>query len=221
MKPRVSRQQTAALTLVEVLVVLSVLAILSAMFLSTRSHRPDLRQEVQIITCISNLKQIGVACRVWEGNHGDKYPMQASVTNGGTMELANGNNAWINFLVMSNELSTPRILVCPADTGKIAATNFTTGFNNGNVSYFVGLDADGTKPQMFLSGDDNFATDGVPVKSGLLQLSTNIPISWTGGRHHFSGEITFADGSVQPATSSDFRQLLQQTGMTTNRLAIP
>jgi hypothetical protein len=34
-------------------------------------------------------------------------------------------------------------------------------------------------PQMILSGDDNFEISGVPVKSGLLELSSNAPISWT------------------------------------------
>jgi hypothetical protein len=223
MKPRVSNYKTAALTRVEVVVVLSVLAILLAILLFTRSHRPDsnLRREVQIITCINNLKQIDLAYRDWEGKHGDKFPMEASVTNGGTMELANGEDAWINFSVMSNELNTPKVLICPADTDKIAATNFTTDFNNNKVSYFVDLDADETNPQMFLSGDDNFEINGITVKSGLLQLSTNAPISWTATRHHFSGEIAFTDGSVQMMSNSYLTNCLHQIGLATNRLAIP
>jgi type II secretory pathway pseudopilin PulG len=223
MKPRVSNQTTSALTMMEVFVVIVVLLVLAALLLYTRSYRPDmdLRRESQQINCINNLKQIGLAYRVWEGNHGDKYPMQTSVTNGGTMELENGRNAWINYSVMSNELSTPKILFCPADTDKMAATNFTTDCNNSKISYFVGLDAEDTNPFMFLSGDDNFAIGGAPVKSELLQLSPNTPISWTASRHHFSGEIVFTDGSVQPSSNSDLTNCLQKTGVATNRLAIP
>ncbi|MGH7951045.1 MAG: type II secretion system protein, partial [Limisphaerales bacterium] len=158
------------------------------------------------------MKQIGLAYRIWEGDHGDKYPMATSMTNGGTMELANGKNAWINFFVMSNELSTPKILICPADTDHSPATNFAIGFNNSHISYFVGLDANETYPQTFLSGDDNFAIGGVPVKSGLLELSTNAPISWTAARHKFSGNIGLSDGSVQQTTTSYLRQMLPQTG---------
>jgi hypothetical protein len=36
--------------------------------------------------------------------------MQVSVTNGGTMELVNGGTVFEHFLVMSNELSTPKLL---------------------------------------------------------------------------------------------------------------
>ena len=224
MKQCISNHKTAALSQVEVLVILSALAILLVIFY-LRNQRRDLRREARIITCISNLKQIGDAYRVWEGNHGDKFPMQTSVTNGGTMELVNGNNAWINFLVMSNELRLPKILICPADADKIASTNFTTDFNNSKISYFVGLDADETNPQMFLSGDDNFAIGDVPVKSGLLQLSTNTSICWTATRHHFSGEIVLSDGSVRTSLNKNeaysLTNLIQQTGLATNHFAIP
>ena len=171
--------------------------------------------------CVNNLKQIGLAYRIWAGDNNGKYPMQVSVTNGGTMELANGRNAWINLFVMSNELSTPKLLYCPADNNHVRATNFTTDFNNSKISYFVGLDANTNSPQVFLSGDDNFAIGGVPVKSGLLELSTNAPISWTAARHKFVGNIGLADGSVQMVSNSGLTNLLHQTGLATNRLAIP
>jgi prepilin-type processing-associated H-X9-DG protein len=122
---------------------------------------------------------------------------------------------------MSNELSTPKVLVCPADNSRAVATNFSNDFNNGKISYFVGLDAADEYPQRALSGDDNFAVDGAPVTSGLLELSTNTPISWTAARHKFAGNILFADGSVQQTTSSNLNQWFQQTGLATNRLAIP
>jgi prepilin-type processing-associated H-X9-DG protein len=170
---------------------------------------------------VSNLKEIGVAYRIWAGDNNDKYPMQVSTTKGGTMELANGRNAWINFFVMSNSLPDPRFFICPQDTKRTPATSFSRGFNNDNVSYFVGLDADQTNPQMFLSGDDNFAISGVPVKSGLLQLWTGTPVTWTAARHKFAGNIGFTDGSVQQLATDDLQKALQQTGVATNRLAIP
>jgi prepilin-type N-terminal cleavage/methylation domain-containing protein len=220
MKLCCSNQSNQALTLVEVLVVIGVLAVLAMIFLpnpGARVGRKALR-----INCVSNLKQIGLACRIWEGDHNGKFPMELSVTNGGTMELVtNGKNAWLNFLVMSNELNTPIILVCPADTDRVAATNFTTDFNNSKISYFVGLNAYDVDPQTLLSGDDNFEIGGVPVKSGLLELSTNAPITWTGARHKFVGNIGLADGSVQMVTTHGLQEALQRTGFATNRLAIP
>ena len=86
-----------------------------------------------------------------------------------------------------------------------------------NISYFININAAEAYPQMLLSGDDNFEIGGVPVKSGLLELSTNTPISWTAKRHKFVGNLAIADGSVQQVTQSGLRSAL----VTTNRLAIP
>ena len=149
------------------------------------------------------------------------------------MELVATGNVATCFQVMSNELSTPKILICPQDTKAILAANFGEGFNNRNISYFVGLDADENKPQMFLSGDDNLAIGGIPVKSGVLELSTNTPVTWTSlrhvaynshfwtaARHKFVGNIGMADGSAQQFTIDGLQKALQQAG-TTNRLLIP
>jgi prepilin-type processing-associated H-X9-DG protein len=227
MKPRVSHQKTAAMTLTEVLVVIGVLAILLTILVYKRSYDPNMnpKWEGQMIGCVDNLKHVGLSFGTWAGDHNDKYPFNLSATNGGTMELANGRNAWINFLVMSNQLSTPKVLFCPADTDKIAATDFTADFNNSNISYFINLDADVSNPQMFLSGDDNFAVGGVPIKSGLLGIATNSPIAWTSARHYLRGNIVYTDGSVNLSVNkNETRRLtdyIYQTGVATNRLAIP
>jgi prepilin-type N-terminal cleavage/methylation domain-containing protein/prepilin-type processing-associated H-X9-DG protein len=221
MKPRFANQRNHALTLTEVLVVIVVLAVLAVVgmhvliVIATRNNGADR------INCVSNLKQIGLAYRLWAGDHNDKYAMQVSVTNGGAMELIATGNVVACFQVMSNELSTPRILVCPADDKSVWVTNFTTDFSSKNISYFVGVDADQDHPQRILSGDDNFEIGGVPVKSGLLGISTNTRIAWTSARHKYAGNIGFADGSVQEVTTEGLQNALRQTGLATNRLAIP
>ncbi len=218
MNPRVSNHKTAAMTLTEVLVVIFVVAVLVAVLLPALAPHHDGRLP---ISCVNNLKQVVFGYRIWAGDNNDRYPMQVSIANGGTMGLNNGQNAWINFLVMSNELATPKILVCPQDKEhQPPATNFSSQLV-GHVSYFVGMDADQDHPQMFLSGDDNFAIGGVPVKSGLLEFSTNAPIAWTAERHVNAGNIGLADGSVASVTDSGLINLLHQTGVATNRLAIP
>ncbi|MGO8837258.1 MAG: type II secretion system protein [Limisphaerales bacterium] len=180
------------------------------------------------------LKQIGVAFRLWEGDNNDKYPMAVSVTNGGAMELIATGNVAACFQVMSNELSTPKILICPKDTRRVWATNFSTDFDDSHISYFIGLDAEERKSQMLLAGDDNFAFSGVPVNSGLLELPTNTLVAWASGRHiaynshfwttareRFFGNIGMADGSARQVTTDGLQRALQQTGSATNRLALP
>ena len=206
----------------EVLVVIVVAVFLLVIFFLL--PEPEAREKPERTQCVNNLTQIGVAYWVWADDNNDKYPMQVSVTNGGAMELANNGDCPAAFRVISNELktlNTPKILICPADTNRTVATSFRNGLKNSNISYFVGLDADQTNSQMFLSGDDNFASVGVPAKSGLLELSTNVPVAWTAARHKFVGNIGLADGSVQKLTTDKLQQALRRTGIATNRLALP
>jgi len=218
-------------TLTELLVVICALAVVAVLILPALA-RPH---HYSLINCTNNLKQIGLAFRIWEGDNGGKYPMQVSVTSGGAMELAvTGNVAGI-FRVMSNELSTPKILVCPQDTKRTAATDFAGGLSGANISYFVGLDAeDIIYPQKILSGDDNLEVNGVRVRPGILNLSTNASFGWTenerhGRPQHWSfrnqhlrvGNIGLADGSVQTTTTLTFKSALANTGFATNHLVIP
>jgi prepilin-type N-terminal cleavage/methylation domain-containing protein len=218
LKPHFSNQTNRALTMTEVLVVIAMLAVVAVIILPMIAAS---KKRTSRIGCASNLRQIVYACRIWEGDNGDKYPMGISVTNGGSLELAATGNVLDTFLVMSNNLSTPRILHCPEDTNSFSAANFSAGFNNQNISYFVGLDAGDNYPQRMLSGDDNFEIGGVPVKSGLLEVPTNTPIAWTAARHKFVGNIGLCDGSVQEVDNSSLASFFNQTGVATNRLAIP
>jgi prepilin-type processing-associated H-X9-DG protein len=219
MKPRLSNKRNAAMTLFEVGVVIAIVMILVAVFLP-KLARPHVNHAR--INCVNNLKQIGLAYRIWEGDNGDKYPMGISVTNGGSMETVATGDVVQSFLVMSNELSTPKILICREDTARIMAPSFA-GLANSNISYFVGVDVtnDAANPQMIISGDCNFQIGGVPVKPGLRQFWTNDPVAWMATRHVNAGNIGLADGSVQLTTSLKLRDFLQQTGLVTNRFAIP
>lgn len=139
------------------------------------------------------------------------------------MEAVTVGNAIPVFQVMSNELSTPWILLCPQDSRRHAATNFNFALTSGTVSYFVNPDAVEAEPQDVLCGDDNFEIGGVPVKSGLLRVSTNTPFAWTRDRHKFGGYVGMADGSAQIVTNAVIKKWFFPADLTntTVRLAIP
>jgi prepilin-type N-terminal cleavage/methylation domain-containing protein len=231
MKTQRTTSRGRGFTLTELLVVICVIAVVAVVLLPALSV-PD--GGMHKTNCANNLKQIGLAFRIWEGDNGGKYPMQVSVTFGGAMELAvTGNVAGI-FRTMSNELSTPKVLVCPQDTKRTAATDFPGGFSDANISYFVGLDAEDIFQQRVLSGDDNLEVNGIRVRSGILNLWTNAPVEWTENERHGRpqqwsfrnqhlriGNIGLADGSVQSTTTLTFQSTLLNTGFATNRLVIP
>ena len=213
------RDLQRAMTLLELLVVLAVIAVLAALILPSVLRPPhDGSMHIQ---CVNNLKQEALAFRIWEGDNNDKYPMAVSRTNGGAMEFTSGPNVFRHFQVMSNELSTPKVLICPQETDKVrfVATNFDY-FSNSNISYFVGLDAAETNPAMILSGDHNI-TNGTAPGNGLLVLITNRPAGWTTEVHHKVGNVCLADGSVWQDSATGLQDRIAHTGVATNRLLMP
>jgi prepilin-type processing-associated H-X9-DG protein len=213
-----SSKRERGLTLLEIFVILAVISIL-VILLMPALHQAKIR--AQRITCNGDLKGVGLAYRVWEGDHKDLYPMAVAGTNGGTMDFITGPNAWRHYQVMSNELSTPKILICPAESDRMrsAAINFGS-LRNSNLSYFVGLDATETNPQLILAGDHNI-TNGTPVKDGLLEVTTNNPAGWTAEMHNGVGNMALADGSVEQINILGLRTSITNTGLATNRLQMP
>jgi len=95
------------------------------------------------------------------------------------------------FHVMSNELFTPKLLVCRSDN-RAAATNFAA-FRDVNLSYFTGLNADPGKPNSVLAGDWNL-TNSVTRPATTV---TEFNFTWTKQVHEERGNVLFADGRVE------------------------
>jgi prepilin-type processing-associated H-X9-DG protein len=219
MKPRLSNQRNRALTLTEVLVVIAVVVFLVGFLFPALKAA---KQKALRINCLSQLKAGGCAFRLWAGDNNNQYPMELSTNRGGAREWLLEGKVFEVFRVMSNELSTPKILWCPADADHIAATNFSIGFSDANISYFVTLDVAETYPQMILDGDDNLLVDGKPAQPGILNLRPGITIAWTKDRHNRVGNIGMADGSVQQTTSGSLNSAIGSctNGVPTNNAAI-
>jgi hypothetical protein len=152
----------------------------------------------------------------WSGDNRDKFPMQISTNLGGTLEWE--EKAFRHFQIMSNELSTPRVLACPADTRE-AATNFTD-FGNQNVSYFIDLAASLTNTQGWLSGDRNI-TNGLPRNRGIMTLATSQLAEWTSEMHNRRGNIALSRSGLWQMSNRELQETMRKSGSWTNRLALP
>ena len=93
------------------LVVSMTVAILPGMMLPALAKA---KARAQSINCISNLKQIGLAARMYANDHEQTFPR--------------------DFLSMSNELVNPKLLVCPGDSSKTRSLDWST-LTPQNISY--------------------------------------------------------------------------------------
>ena len=186
------KQHKMAFTLIELAVVLAMIAVIASLLLPALAAT---QSKAQKVGCLNNLKQVGLAFHLWETDNGGRYPMTISTTQGGVYEYLSHSSGgstptapWSSrlapgmaFMVMSNELSTAKILFCPADNiHSRPATNFNyydllgysgtpssvtgnqcgEGTPNSKISYFVNGDVAAANPQDVLAGDDNIGSNG-------------------------------------------------------------
>ncbi len=119
---------------------------------------PEQTVDVQSKKCINNLRQIGLAFRLWSGDHDDHYSFNVSTKIGGTLELcARGKDGFdenlaVHFKSLSNELGAPVMLICPLDSSKSTAANFAE-LQSANISYQLrtGTKIDETNPEEVLA----------------------------------------------------------------------
>lgn len=218
MKRPASHARVKAFTRIELVVIVVVLGLIGGFLILSRIQTA---RKVRNEACLNNLKQVGIAFRLWPPDQSDAYPMQYRKDRGGTKELIGTGQVFVHFRALSNELQSPKLLVCPADKQKTVAPNFNEGFSDANVSYFVGLDAAEELPQSILAGDRNLAATGRPLEKGLFVLTTNMLLSWTKNIHNNHGNICYGDGSAQFLTSDGLAQANQKQDLATNQLAIP
>jgi len=224
MKLPVSRPAIRASTLTDVLLVIVTLALLAIYFLPMLMYRP--RPRAHRINCVSNLKQVGLGFRMWANDHDDQFPWNVQTTNGGTkVGDMFAPEVSANFLVCSNEMSSPKILACSRDGGRSKARQFggtvaEGAFTKANLSYFIGREADERHPQTFLSGDRNIqkAKANPAATDPSIFIFNNTPpnntdAGWKDTIHVRAGNICLGDGSVMQATESLLQKQLTSANL--------
>lgn len=242
------RKQNGAFTLIELIVLIAVVAVLAGSLLPGIAGTRTTAQ-AQRLTCGNNLKQVGVAFRSWAISHGGNMPMAVANSSGGASDdvgfrvLATSQSGSHGvskmFLCLSNQLSTPKVLFCPAEyeaSYRKAATTFAGSYggtgnpvlyiNDLNVSYFIGVDAAEAYPRMLLSGDHNLGgnanppaypylaapSTGMPFVYLGTAFATNAGPAWMDTMHAQHGNVVMADGSVEWFSRSKLQDALRNSG---------
>ncbi len=187
------------MTLIELLCVIAIIALLAALLLPAVSQAKARAWRIQ---CVDHLHQTGIGFASFAHDHNGHFPMAVPASAGGSLEYAQSGYqidgdfcfSYCHFQAASNELVTPRLLVCPADT-RLPACCFAT-LSNANLSYFVGVNADLARPTSVLAGDRNLTND-YAGRGTMLQLGFNNSLRWTVELDRFKGNLLFSDGHVE------------------------
>jgi prepilin-type N-terminal cleavage/methylation domain-containing protein/prepilin-type processing-associated H-X9-DG protein len=238
------RKENTAFTLIELIVVIAIMATLSVCWLPALART---RPQAQRISCANNLKRVGLALRSWAAANGGYMPMNVPGSQGGAAENVGSRSLTASqttsrgvckmFLCLSNELTTPRMLFCPAEYEngyRLAATTFSgvgsptnvPYTNDLNVGYFVGVDASETNPRMLLTGDHNLGGNANPPTAAFLaapntgtpfvSLGTNFNANqgpaFLDNMHAKQGNVGMADGSVEWFNRTNLQNALKTSG---------
>jgi prepilin-type processing-associated H-X9-DG protein len=188
-----------AMSLIELLCVMAIITLLAALLLPALSQG---RARARRIQCINQLHEAGVGFISFANDHNGRFPMAVPVSAGGSLELARSGYllqgdfyfSFRHFQAASNELVTPKLIVCPADT-RLPASSFAT-LSNWNLSYFIGVNAEFARPTSILAGDRNLTNDYTTAGS-MVRLGQNRTLRWTDELHRFKGNLLFSDGHVE------------------------
>jgi prepilin-type N-terminal cleavage/methylation domain-containing protein len=191
---RVNKQTQKAFSLIELLTVISIIAILAALLLSALvSAKARSRQAA----CLNNLHQIGLGFNSFALDHDGKYPMDVPERLGGSMEyndlrlITNTpfSRDFHHFLALSNEVPNVKVMVCPADRKRRPAENYQT-FTNDNLSYWANTRSVPHATLTTLAGDWN-AYNASATSNDWEQINFGPEL------HTRKGSVLFADGRVE------------------------
>jgi prepilin-type N-terminal cleavage/methylation domain-containing protein len=195
-----------AFTLMELAVVLAVTSVLGLLTLGTASR---VKAKSDRLRCADNLKNIGLGIRNQTAGESLRTIYETARNTPGTnIHLPAGQLVQALF----PQTTPTKLWICPADSRKPAAD--WASIRNENLSYFLPLDPPDLTPYVVLGGDRNVALNGVPLPTGVADISKGT-LSFTDSLHRRVGSLAMGDGSIQSTAGIQLRLTNE------NRVVVP
>jgi prepilin-type processing-associated H-X9-DG protein/prepilin-type N-terminal cleavage/methylation domain-containing protein len=139
----------AAFTLVELLVVISIIVLLAALLLPVLSKA---KESSRSAACLSNLHQIGIALQLYAQDNHNQLPLLGNL--GATNNPSATNLPLVN-MALSNYVGAPQVFRCPSDQQKI--------FENTGSSFWWNTFLNGQDSDHLSIGPMEFDPHNIPL----------------------------------------------------------